>query len=725
MSSFKLTKKIKYFNFHNTLTPNYKPQKDKENYITHNSLSSNNYLKIIELCSKKLSKNKNNKRALLLRASIYIKLNKFEKAENDLQSLLNDKNLASTAFYLLGIIKKEINNNELALEYFSKSIELDNNNINAYFSRGAVNNILGNYKDAIKDYNDAIYKDTLNTDGKNVYKNISKIYAQTLHNQKKISRKKERRNSLINNRNNNYIINKFQIIYNTDKNKNKNKNKIRCSSEENNLKIKKYSKYNNVFKTEIDENLQNSQKKIKNIVVNSTSNNFNFFIRNIAYKKNNEKYCDTYNLLKEICGYLNEEDNEENFSINMLSHDRKKENINNRNKDIFRKSITSVINEKLSNFKNQNISSSLITDIASNISNELINMNKTPSAIKFQNTIFNNLNEINKNKSTNIKKSKSLFFDNNSQSEINLNNTINNSIFYNSQKAKSNNNIYINGNNIINKEQNNSLINNNQIIEKNSNNLKTYKGIEKEKDILTNSPSYESSKSIFNYTNELKNNNNRLVFSPNEKNLYLFSEKIPKNNLEINENYLEDEILCIKGENERNKGNYNEAIEFFTKSIQLNPKSFKAFFNRAFTYDKIGLYNEAICDYTSTIRLKPNHSFCFYNRGITYNKIGDYEKSIYDFSKAIELEPNKPEFYFNRACLYKNTKQYQNAINDYTIVIKLFPKLYTPVYNRGICYEKSKKYQSSIKDFETCIQMAENNIHPYYQLATIYKILQE
>ena len=46
------------------------------------------------------------------------------------------------------------------MEYFTKSIELDNNNINAYFLRGAVNNILGNYKDAIKDYNDAIYKDT-------------------------------------------------------------------------------------------------------------------------------------------------------------------------------------------------------------------------------------------------------------------------------------------------------------------------------------------------------------------------------------------------------------------------------------------------------------------------------------------------------------------------------------------------------------------------------------
>ena len=56
---------------------------------------------------------------------------------------------------------------------------------------------------------------------------------------------------------------------------------------------------------------------------------------------------------------------------------------------------------------------------------------------------------------------------------------------------------------------------------------------------------------------------------------------------------------------ERNKGNYNNSIELFSKAIEIILKSFKAFFNRAFTYDKIGLYYQAICDYTSTINIKP------------------------------------------------------------------------------------------------------------------------
>ena len=344
-----------------------------ENCQMNNSLLGNNNLKIIELCTKKLSKKPNNKRALLLRASIYIKMNKFEEAKNDLEPLLDDNILASTAYYLFGIINKETNNNELALKYFTKSIELDNNNINAYFLRGAINNILGNYKDAIKDYNDAIYKDTLKTEGKNVYKNISKIFAQALGEEKKISKKEHRRNSLINNERNNFMLNRFQISYNQEKYK----KKCKCCSEENNLKMKNYTNNNNNnnnLNSDIEEKINNSSN-IKNIVVNSTLNNFNFFIRNIALKKMNEKYSDTYNLLKEIDGYLNEEDTEEKLSINLQFFNKNDENIKNRNNIKFHNSITTNNYERISSSNHQiENNSSLESNTIKNNSINFINI---------------------------------------------------------------------------------------------------------------------------------------------------------------------------------------------------------------------------------------------------------------------------------------------------------------------------------------------------------------
>ena len=211
---------------------------------TYQSLTLNdNNIEIIELCTKKLEQNPLNKRALLLRASIYLKLNKYIEAKNDLEPLITDENLASTSYYLLGIINKKMNNHKLALEYFTKSIELDKSNVNAYFFRGSVNNALGNYKEAINDYNEAIYKDSTEKNTTNIYKIISKIFSQAINQEKY---------------NNNDII-----------------KRPRTKSSINERKIE--SKYL------IPENKQ--KQKIKNIVVHSISNNFNFFIKNCTDDK--------------------------------------------------------------------------------------------------------------------------------------------------------------------------------------------------------------------------------------------------------------------------------------------------------------------------------------------------------------------------------------------------------------------------------------------------------
>ena len=49
------------------------------------------------------------------------------------------------------------------------------------------------------------------------------------------------------------------------------------------------------------------------------------------------------------------------------------------------------------------------------------------------------------------------------------------------------------------------------------------------------------------------------------------------------------------------------------------PGHFKAYFNRGFAYDKLGLYDQAIKDYSSALEIDPNNVYAYYNRG--YNSI--------------------------------------------------------------------------------------------------------
>ena len=51
----------------------------------------------------------------------------------------------------------------------------------------------------------------------------------------------------------------------------------------------------------------------------------------------------------------------------------------------------------------------------------------------------------------------------------------------------------------------------------------------------------------------------------------------------------------------RKKGDYKQAIEFYSQALEVMPNHFKALFNRGFAYDKIGEFDKAIKDYSCAI----------------------------------------------------------------------------------------------------------------------------
>lgn len=124
-------------------------------------------------------------------------------------------------------------------------------------------------------------------------------------------------------------------------------------------------------------------------------------------------------------------------------------------------------------------------------------------------------------------------------------------------------------------------------------------------------------------------------------------------------------------------GNYAEAIETFTKAIQLDPQYARAYYDRGTTHGYLGNYQSAIRDFTRAIELKPNDAWSYGNRGIAYGYLGNYQQAIRDFTKAIELNPNDDyigQTYHNRAIAYFKAGNNQQGINDLKIAARLGDK---------------------------------------------------
>ena len=64
-----------------------------------------------------------------------------------------------------------------------------------------------------------------------------------------------------------------------------------------------------------------------------------------------------------------------------------------------------------------------------------------------------------------------------------------------------------------------------------------------------------------------------------------------------------------------------EAIAEFTKAIEIDPKSVKAYLNRAMCYNETGRPREAVADFSKAIELDPTDAYPYDQRAILYRTV--------------------------------------------------------------------------------------------------------
>ena len=105
----------------------------------------------------------------------------------------------------------------------------------------------------------------------------------------------------------------------------------------------------------------------------------------------------------------------------------------------------------------------------------------------------------------------------------------------------------------------------------------------------------------------------------------LNNEPIPVKDLEYQKKKAQADELHAKGYEARKKSDYQTAIDFYSKALNVLPTHFKALFNRGFAYDKLSRFDEAIQDYSKAIEIDPKNAYTYYNKGISLDRRGNYD----------------------------------------------------------------------------------------------------
>jgi DnaJ family protein C protein 7 len=120
-------------------------------------------------------------------------------------------------------------------------------------------------------------------------------------------------------------------------------------------------------------------------------------------------------------------------------------------------------------------------------------------------------------------------------------------------------------------------------------------------------------------------------------------------------------------------GNFDEAINYYTKILNLDPsnKIFNAtiYNNRALCLQKKNKLLEALADVNTAIGLNANYSKAYLRRGNINMSLAYYEEAKYDFQKAKDLDPSNTDI--NRLLEEAKKQEKQAKRKDYYKILDL------------------------------------------------------
>jgi tetratricopeptide (TPR) repeat protein len=176
-----------------------------------------------------------------------------------------------------------------------------------------------------------------------------------------------------------------------------------------------------------------------------------------------------------------------------------------------------------------------------------------------------------------------------------------------------------------------------------------------------------------------------------------------------------------------NKNDFDNAIIYFSSSIEYNPlKENPVIISLAKTYDARGdkykylnNYSLAISDYKQALNLKLDFTILL-KLAKCYNAIKDFNNEICCYVKAIAMEPSNSSLLINRAEAYMNIGGYDNAILDYNTVLKKDDKYQNGYERRSYAYYKIKNYKKALEDCDMLLSIEPMNSQNLYHQGLIY-----
>jgi tetratricopeptide (TPR) repeat protein len=154
------------------------------------------------------------------------------------------------------------------------------------------------------------------------------------------------------------------------------------------------------------------------------------------------------------------------------------------------------------------------------------------------------------------------------------------------------------------------------------------------------------------------------------------------------------------------KRNFDEVIIASRLSLEKNPKNIAAFNNIGYALLQQKKYKEAIDQFTKAIDIDPYWDYPYNNRGYCKLQLGDVENAFMDLNHSFEANPDNSFSWRNLGAYYLKTGEFEKALRHFEESEKMDPKTEMINFYLGQAHlklnntELAQKYLSKSKELK-------------------------
>ncbi|MEM7162119.1 MAG: tetratricopeptide repeat protein [Bacteroidota bacterium] len=141
------------------------------------------------------------------------------------------------------------------------------------------------------------------------------------------------------------------------------------------------------------------------------------------------------------------------------------------------------------------------------------------------------------------------------------------------------------------------------------------------------------------------------------------------------------------GQSLNGQGQYNNALVFFDKAIELDSLDLKSFIDRGLCFAYAKNHLKAKKDFNHVLSIQqigPQAEGAYYWLGRLAFANGDMKVAIDNFSQLLSQAPQDAEAYFLRGTAYSNLFEHNEAIANFDLAIEYKPDYMEALANRGV-----------------------------------------